>query len=74
MPTHQAWVQTINDDPDLRRITRAMKRENQYPHRADLKEPFFLEALQQGQLELDNDIYIIMTTIKPETCVNYTDV
>ena len=32
-----------------------MKRENRFPHRADLKEPLFLEALQQGQLELDND-------------------
>ena len=56
LPTHQTWVQAIRDDPDLKRISRAMKREARYPHRADLKEPLFLEALQQGQLELDNDI------------------
>ena len=33
-----------------------MKQQARYPHRADLKEPVLLEALQQGQLELDNDI------------------
>ena len=56
LPNHQAWAQAIQDDPDLSRIYRAMKQQARYPHRADLKEPILLEALQQGQLELDNDI------------------
>ena len=32
LPTHQTWVQAIRDDPDLKRISRAMKREARYPH------------------------------------------
>ena len=56
LPTHQAWVAAIQQDPDLKRILQTLKRQAPHPHRTDLKEPCLLDALQQNQLELDNDI------------------
>ena len=56
LPTHQAWVTAIQQDPDLKRILQTLKRQAPPPRRTDLKEPCLLDALQQNQLEVDNDI------------------
>ena len=56
LPTHQAWVAAIQQDPDLKRILQTLKRQAPHPRRTDLKEPCLLDALQQNQLEVDNDI------------------
>ena len=56
LPTHQAWVAAIQQDPDLKRILQTLKRQAPHPRQTDLKKPCLLDALQQNQLEVDNDI------------------